>query len=553
MILIPFILGVFLVSCAEKKTEEKITILLLSGKNNHDWEKTTEVLLALYERFPVFGTHLTEQPDTLTYEYLMNYDAVVSNWNNWPDDRPQWPEELKNGFIRYVEEGGGAVFFHAGASSFYDWEAYHRIGIGRWGENTSHGKQTKGKVFDLDQDHPVTRGLSSFYIMDEIWENTDIHPEASVIGYVKATDETDGHPIEEPAVFVNRHGEGRSFYTILGHNERALFNTGLETLLVRGTEWAATGKVTLGVPQNLSQATFDNDSYRWTETDTSLSLMNNSGTVWQYNFRNKYEKPYFHPLYLNNARITCLSPPDHPWHPGLWFSWKFIDGKNYWEYRNEFRTEKTGFKSEGITGQSRIRLLTHEDFSADIILGINYHPEGGQPVLEEERSIHVSRPGGAAGYYIDYEHVFTPLKDSVVLDRTPILGEPDGKSWGGYGGLSIRFNQDFTSPVFIPAVDNREYPRNEWFYMGFNTLTGEKAGVAMFQHPGHTTPHTRWYYVNDPATPFYFFSPAALYDHRIVLKKGETLKLKYRVWLLPGEVSESLLNDKYRQFVEVGN
>ena len=71
--------------------------------------------------------------------------------------------------------------------------------------------------------------------------------------------------------------------------------------------------------------------------------------IWQFNFNNRFGMPYFHPLCINNSVLTSASPPDHPWHLGFWFSWKFIDGINYWEYLDDFKSEETGYKSAGIT------------------------------------------------------------------------------------------------------------------------------------------------------------------------------------------------------------
>ena len=75
--------------------------------------------------------------------------------------------------------------------------------------------------------------------------------------------------------------------------------------------------------------------------------MNNSDIIWQYNFNNRFGKPYFHPVRVKNSTLTCVSPPDHPWHLGLWFSWKYINGVNYWEYLDDFKSEGTGYKSAG--------------------------------------------------------------------------------------------------------------------------------------------------------------------------------------------------------------
>jgi type 1 glutamine amidotransferase len=43
------------------------------------------------------------------------------------------------------------------------------------------------------------------------------------------------------------YGKGRVFSMTLGHDEVSLHFAGLQTLILRGSEWAATGKVTLPV------------------------------------------------------------------------------------------------------------------------------------------------------------------------------------------------------------------------------------------------------------------------------------------------------------------
>ena len=537
------------IGCEKNRNNNPIKILILSGKNNHEWQKTTPVLEKMYQSYPVFSIKTTEKSDSLSYKELKNFAVIVSNWNTWPDTSYRWDREQEKSFEKYVREGGNAVFIHAGASSFYGWEAYHQIGIGRWGNETSHGEQTKVKVIDLSQSHPITKGINDFYLLDEIWEDTDTYPDAIPIGYVNVKNDIDNHDIYEPAFFVNQFGKGRSFYTILGHNERALFNTGLQTLLLRATEWIATGQVSIDIPLELKLSEkIAEDFYRWDQTDTTFALYNNTDIMWQYNFNNRFGKPYFHPIYFNDIRITCESPADHPWHHGLWFTWKFINKINYWEFMNDYKSEKTGYRSEGKTEITDIKFQENSDYSADIQLFIQYHPGDKSPVMEEKRIIHICAPVKDGKYYFDYDHTFTALSDSVVLDRTPIPGEPDGKSWGGYGGLSIRFNQDFTVPYYITQIQDEGYPKGGWFFMSFTSITGMKAGVAMFQHPEFTTAATRWYYINDPFIPFFYFSPAALYDNNIVLKKGEILKLKYRIWIL-GKSDKETINSLYNEFI----
>ena len=53
---------------------------------------------------------------------------------------------------------------------------------------------------------------------------------------------------DEPILMVLNYGKGRIFHTTLGHDVAALSDVGFITTFQRGTEWAATGKVTQKVP-----------------------------------------------------------------------------------------------------------------------------------------------------------------------------------------------------------------------------------------------------------------------------------------------------------------
>ncbi|HEV8378205.1 MAG TPA: DUF6807 family protein, partial [Tepidisphaeraceae bacterium] len=75
----------------------------------------------------------------------------------------------------------------------------------------------------------------------------------------------------------------------------------------------------------------------------SIALIdpNRELTVWKYVYGGK-PKPFFHPL--STPAGHCLSifePHDHPWHRGLWFTIKLINGENFWEENVEHGTQKT--------------------------------------------------------------------------------------------------------------------------------------------------------------------------------------------------------------------
>jgi type 1 glutamine amidotransferase len=512
--------------------EKQIKLLIISGSGNHEWKKTTPLLDRIFDESNLFTTLITEKPDTLSYNSFKKFDLVVCNANTWPDNVTRLSSQWESDFVRYVKEGGGVLLFHAAASSFYGWEEFFQIGIGRWGKETLHNAPVVAKLYGLDQKHPITKGLKGFLIMDEIWEKTELFSGAKSIGSLTATNSKDAHPIDEPCIFVNQTGKGRSFFTILGHDERALLNSGMRTLLVRAAQWCAGKEVTFKPPVEMRiDQNPGKPLYSWAESDTTFTLLNHKEAVWQFNYNDRFQRPYFHPLSVNNTMITCVSPPDHPWHLGLWFSWKYINHLNYWEYLNEKKSAKTGYRSEGATEVMDSKIQRNADFSCDIRLKVNYHPLNGETVMSEERSYHVSVPDKDGNYYIDEDHLFKVLADSVVLDRTPpaIRG---GRIQGGYAGISIRFSQDFTDPVFKSAADTAQCKKCDWQYYGFTSLTGKKVGIKIEQDPQFRSATNTWYVINDPVIPFYYFSPAVIFDSPMVLKKGNTLRLKYRIQMI---------------------
>jgi len=51
-------------------------------------------------------------------------------------------------------------------------------------------------------------------------------------------------------------------------------------------------------------------------------------------------------------------------------------------------------------------------------------------------------------------------------------------------------------------------------------------------------------------TPFYYNSPSLLFDGKIILKRGETLHLKYRVWVLPGQIEKENIQSRYDKYLK---
>ena len=53
-----------------------------------------------------------------------------------------------------------------------------------------------------------------------------------------------------PMIWTVSYGKGRVVHTPMGHDLKAMRCNGFIATLQRGTEWAATGKVTLPIPED---------------------------------------------------------------------------------------------------------------------------------------------------------------------------------------------------------------------------------------------------------------------------------------------------------------
>ena len=219
-----------------------LKVLLLTGQNNHNWKATTPVLKEILEKDGAFAVTVTEKPQELKPGAFKEYDVILSNWNTFPSNpKGVWNAEMRKDFIQYIESGKGFVVFHAGGSMFYDWPEYQKLVGAAWGKTSVHGKinvQFKPKF--LIPEHPVLQGIPEFDACDEIWANMEVYGERNIL----MTAFSDRTHKEEPVCFTTQLGKGRCFNFVLGAEVPAMRNPWLQTILRRGSEWAAAGQVT---------------------------------------------------------------------------------------------------------------------------------------------------------------------------------------------------------------------------------------------------------------------------------------------------------------------
>jgi len=230
-------------SCAD----EKINVLILSGSNNHNWQETTPLIKSTLEESNKFSVEITNDPANINPDRLEYFDVIVSNWNTWPEiTGKRWNAALEDRFVDFIAGGKGFVVVHAGSASLQDWEFFQKISGGTWElEKTGHGPVHIFKVDIDNSEHPITKGLQSFYIKDELWHKTKLQEKIEILASAYSAKDSGGTGENEPVYLTTRHDKSRGFFSILGHNKFTMENNAWKTLLLRGTEWAATGKVSI--------------------------------------------------------------------------------------------------------------------------------------------------------------------------------------------------------------------------------------------------------------------------------------------------------------------
>jgi len=292
-------------------------------------------------------------------------------------------------------------------------------------------------------------------------------------------------------------------------------------------------------------------NYNWQRTDGSVALLDGDQVVWQLNYKKAEGRPYFHPLGLTDGtELTALRPADHVWHRALWFSWKQINGVNYWDPE----------LPKGQTEIIEVKTKLGKDNQGQVEMYLSYHPIGEAEILKEKRFLTISSPDKKGSYYIDWTSIFTAAQNDVVFDRTAIPGEKGGVLHGGYAGLSLRMAKNTKSWRFTSSKGQLKQFEHEK-YKGRFEVRGDKAswvdfsgpikddkfaGIAVFDHPKNLNHPSPWWITSDMP----YFSPAVIYHKALTLPGGESFKLQYRVWVHAGMVDKNVLDKQWKSFVK---
>jgi type 1 glutamine amidotransferase len=275
---------ILLMTASVLNAKGPIKVLIVTGQNNHNWRVSNVILQKYLNESGLFAADVAVSPkqgeDMSTFcPNFAAYKAVVLDYNG-----DTWPEETNKAFLEYVNGGGGVVVYHAADNAFRNWKEYNEIiGLGGWekrnetdgpyvyfrdgnevrdttpGPGGSHGQQHEYKIALRVKTHPITNGLPETWThsKDELYDRLrGPAKNLTVLATAWSDKETGGTGRDEPVLMVIEWGKGRVFHTVLGHvgagdgPHPAVEGESFVVTFLRGTEWAATGKVTQKVPND---------------------------------------------------------------------------------------------------------------------------------------------------------------------------------------------------------------------------------------------------------------------------------------------------------------
>lgn len=260
-----------------------------------------------------------------------------------------------------------------------------------------------------------------------------------------------------------------------------------------------------------------------------VNIDNNFFTSYIFSQDEKY--PYFFPVNgPSNGSVTSMRNGNFPHHSSLFFGCDKVNGGNYWQEGLE-RGQIISLRADIVeSGNNKVVIETEN---------IWRRPNANSPI-KDFRKITITAPSKEL-FQIDFDVTMEMLMD-VTIDKTNhslFSGRMDADLAVTNGGTMINANGD-------KGEKGTFGKKSPW--IDFYGKRGDKIeGMAIMQHPSNDWYPSPWF-----TRDYGFFSPTPMYwpenDKETTLKKGQTIKLKYRVLVHAGDVTTAKIAEQFELY-----
>ncbi len=159
----------------------------------------------------------TEDSQAFSQESLSGYAVVV-----WLSTSGEVLDATQRAaFAAWLSSGGSFAAVHSATASELEWPEFERI-VGA--VFTGHPEVQQGSVQVEDPAHPSTRGLPAVWGHEDEWYEFRSNPRDRVHVLLRVDEASyrgGGMGADHPVAWCHRYGDGRCWYTSLGHRVEA--------------------------------------------------------------------------------------------------------------------------------------------------------------------------------------------------------------------------------------------------------------------------------------------------------------------------------------------
>lgn len=208
----------------------KQALIVWGGWEGHEPRPVAEILADALQNED-FEVEIANTLDVLRDEAkLRSLDLIVPQWTMGEIA----PEQL-GPLLAAVRSGVGLAGLHGGMGDAFRKETEFQFMVG--GQWVAHpgGAGVTYRVAIVKPDDPIVVGIEDFEVTSEqYYMHVDPNNEVLAVTYFP-----DYGPAPVPVVWKKMYGEGRVFYSSLGHNAQVAAQAEPLTIMTRGMLWAA--------------------------------------------------------------------------------------------------------------------------------------------------------------------------------------------------------------------------------------------------------------------------------------------------------------------------
>jgi hypothetical protein len=262
-----------------------------------------------------------------------------------------------------------------------------------------------------------------------------------------------------------------------------------------------------------------------------IEIRLNGNLLTNYILSEDEKYPFFFPVNgPSKATVTSMRNANYPHHSSLFFGCDKVNGGNYWQEGLE-RGQIVSLRADILESGNEKAVIENECI---------WRRPGADAPIKDKRIITVTAPSKDK-YILDFDVSMEMLLD-VTINKTNhslFSGRMDADLAVTNGGTMINAEGETGEKGTFGK-------RSAWMdYHG--SRMGGTEGMAILQHPSNEWFPAPWF-----TRDYGFFSPTPMYwpenEKTTDLKKGDTIKLRYRVIIHSGDHKEARIAEEFNKY-----